>query len=384
MMRESGCVKVSKIICVDGRLLNNFSGIRALINPMLGELIKLKPSVEFVILLDAPLSHSELNFSNVRFVIVPRPKRLPHFFSKILYDIFFFPKAIRKIQPDLVFVPYYDLWIPKPKKWVNIISVHDLCFWKMAKLYPLKSRLYHRLILWLNLKRKPVIMTISHSSQNDLMQEFKLTELPQIIYCSYRPAWEGIIFSKEEIESLRKKLALAEDKRIFLYTAGLDYRKNVTGMLAAFAKMCEREKNAVLIFTGPFQEDHNLNETIKNFGLGDRVILTGKLSERELGVVYKELASAVVNFSFYEGFGLSNLEALSNGLPLVCSDIPVFREVVGDKAIFCDPYNADSMVKSLFEVLKHKKNETEFRPDERFNFQANAKKFVDFIGNYLA
>ncbi|OFZ16571.1 MAG: hypothetical protein A2X86_12305 [Bdellovibrionales bacterium GWA2_49_15] len=350
---------------------------------MLAELIKQRPAVDFVILLDAALTHQEFNFPNVRFVIVPRMKGLPHFIGKIIYDLFSFPAAIRKLDPDLFFAPYYDLWIPKTKRGVNIISVYDLCFWKMAKMYPLKSRLYHRLILSLNLKRKPVIMTISYSSQKDLMEEFKLQQKPQIIYCSYRPAWDGLIFSQDEIQAVRQKYGFKPDKRYFLYTAGLDYRKNVRGMLEAYAKFTLQEKNIDLIFTGPAKEDRNLNQTLAELGLQEKVVLTGKLSERELGIVYKEFASAVVNFSFFEGFGLSNLEALSTGLPLVCSDIPVFREVVGDKAIFCDPYKLESMVAGLFAVLGHKKSEAQFQPDERFNFKSNSQKFVDFISSYL-
>jgi glycosyltransferase involved in cell wall biosynthesis len=50
-----------------------------------------------------------------------------------------------------------------------------------------------------------------------------------------------------------------------------------------------------------------------------------------------ERTTALVTASFEEGFGIPVIEALAMGTPVACSDIPVFREVAGDGAVYFDP-----------------------------------------------
>jgi glycosyltransferase involved in cell wall biosynthesis len=61
---------------------------------------------------------------------------------------------------------------------------------------------------------------------------------------------------------------------------------------------------------------------------------------------------AFVYPSLYEGFGLQGLEAMAAGTVLLASDIPVFREVYKDNALFFDPYDAQSIVDAMKYVMK--------------------------------
>ena len=62
-------------------------------------------------------------------------------------------------------------------------------------------------------------------------------------------------------------------------------------------------------------------------------------------------AAVLVCASFYEGFGLPLVEAMAAGTPIVCSDIPVFREVAADAAIFVPPDDAAAWAVAVAEVL---------------------------------
>ena len=55
--------------------------------------------------------------------------------------------------------------------------------------------------------------------------------------------------------------------------------------------------------------------------------------------------------SVYEGFGLPLVEAMAAGAPLVCSDIPVFREVAADAALFVPPADDEAWARALADVL---------------------------------
>lgn len=63
-------------------------------------------------------------------------------------------------------------------------------------------------------------------------------------------------------------------------------------------------------------------------------------------------AELVVSTSLYEGFGIPLLEGLYNGCRIVCSDIPVYRELYDGHASFCDPLNIKSIVSALTDTVK--------------------------------
>ncbi|MCA9235127.1 MAG: glycosyltransferase family 4 protein [Planctomycetales bacterium] len=85
---------------------------------------------------------------------------------------------------------------------------------------------------------------------------------------------------------------------------------------------------------------------IEYLGLRERVIDLGRLTDEELSVAYAS-ATCFVFPSAVEGFGLPVLEAQINRCPVVCSDIPVFREVAGNAALFFDPRLAESLAASV-------------------------------------
>ncbi len=66
---------------------------------------------------------------------------------------------------------------------------------------------------------------------------------------------------------------------------------------------------------------------------------------------YLRKARLLIFPSIYESFGLPALEAMSSGTPVVCSDIPVFRELFADAAIYADPFRPEDFARSCFELL---------------------------------
>jgi glycosyltransferase involved in cell wall biosynthesis len=82
----------------------------------------------------------------------------------------------------------------------------------------------------------------------------------------------------------------------------------------------------------------------------DGVIYLGELeSDKELAAIYN-LAHCLFNLSLYEGFGLTILEAQRCGLPIVCSDIPVHREIAGEGASFAPASHIDQIYENLYNV----------------------------------
>ena len=84
--------------------------------------------------------------------------------------------------------------------------------------------------------------------------------------------------------------------------------------------------------------------------LGDRIHFTGPVRADRLVALYRG-ADLLAFPSLHEGFGLPVLEAMAQSTAVLCSDIPVLREVAGNAARFVDPNDADAWAAALGELL---------------------------------
>lgn len=94
-------------------------------------------------------------------------------------------------------------------------------------------------------------------------------------------------------------------------------------------------------------------------------------------------SSALINTSVYEGFGMPNLEALSLGVPVICSDIEVFKEVSGNCATYVDPLNETELTLVLKQLLSHsadpKEKADRIKQADKFNITVEGEKLVNLI-----
>ena len=102
---------------------------------------------------------------------------------------------------------------------------------------------------------------------------------------------------------------------------------------------------------GRGRDSENLLDLLKKLKLQNDVILTGRIpDDREVAAILSE-AVALVHPSFHEGFGLTVLEAMSCGCPVIAADTTSIPEVVGDAGILVDPRNVDELTEAMERVL---------------------------------
>lgn len=153
-------------------------------------------------------------------------------------------------------------------------------------------------------------------------------------------------------EAMRGRFGLA-DRPFVLFVGTVEPRKNVPTLLQAFERLQRSGRvsdGLRLVVAGPrgWRGDAALR-TAERLGLRD-VVFTGPVSDAELVGLYSE-ASLFVFPSLYEGFGLPALEAMACAVPVVASDIPVLREVLGDAARFAPPTDAEALAAAMERVL---------------------------------
>jgi glycosyltransferase involved in cell wall biosynthesis len=133
-------------------------------------------------------------------------------------------------------------------------------------------------------------------------------------------------------------------------------RKNIPRLLSAFEKIIHRlPKPYVVVLAGDFskQDDSdvmNIQHTINRLGLWDKVVFTGYVPQEMMPLLING-AELLAFPSIYEGFGLPALEAMACGTPVLASDIPAFRETIGEAGHLVDPYSIEEIADGLYRLL---------------------------------
>lgn len=157
-----------------------------------------------------------------------------------------------------------------------------------------------------------------------------------------RPA--ALAAAAREVPDLRE--------RFILYPAGTDYRKNIEGLIRAYAELPEelRDRWQLVVaceMTG--QPYAHYSYVCRMLGIDDRVLLTGYVSDACLLALYQS-AELVVFPSLAEGYGLPVAEAVACGAAAIGSDIPAIAELLREDQLF-DPYDKGAIAAALTRAL---------------------------------
>lgn len=132
--------------------------------------------------------------------------------------------------------------------------------------------------------------------------------------------------------------------------------KNYVRLVEAWARLAERMPSVPdLVILGDDQDPEysaRLKRAIADTGdLAGHIHVLGEVPYAEVRRYY-ENASLFVFPSYLETFGHPLLEAMASGVPVVASDMPVFREIAGDAAFYADPHDAGNMARAMEDVLR--------------------------------
>ena len=287
---------------------------------------------------------------------------LPFAFSHILVSA-----ALEKEKLDVFHSPAYTL--PLSYKGKSIVTVHDLAIYKHPEWFPSKfligQNFSTKTLVPQSFKKAEKIIAVSEHTKKDLKEIFKIKDDKiKVIY-------EGVEFrnipSKDEavcgvedkvcFEDIRVKYGLGDDYVLFLGT--IEPRKNIAALVRAFCSLSlknkEFGKKYQLILAGArgwknekiFSE---INACKKKPGLGGVVKYVGYVPGKEKFSLMK-YSTCFVFPSFYEGFGLPVLEAMSLGVPTITSNVSSLPEIAGEAAILVSPTETGEIAGALEKVL---------------------------------
>lgn len=332
-------------IAIDTRsaTLHQGTGIGTYTNNLISELISLNSKDEFTLFCTGKFNE---NFNKKNTNIVFSSGRHGGFYEK-----YYIPSVINKIHTDLYHIPQNGIGFNFDTQIPTVVTIHDLIPYIMPETVG-KSYLERFLRDMPNIISNSCgILTVSEYSKKDILKFFsfypkdKIFVTPLAANINFKP------LDKSECKSYVDKTYGVKDPYI-LYIGGFSLRKNVLGLIKAFSKVYTAlNKPYKLLLGGPLKDEgEKLLEYVKENNLEDRIVFCGYLKDKILPILYSG-CEAFVYPSFYEGFGLPPLEAMSCKAPVITSSLTSIPEVTGDSAILINPNNVDELETALVKLL---------------------------------
>jgi glycosyltransferase involved in cell wall biosynthesis len=231
--------------------------------------------------------------------------------------------------------------------------------WYSKQFALLYNYLYPRLV-----KTSYCILTISQFCKDEITDVLRIEpRFIHVISCSIPSNFVNYIAPKT-------------NGNFLLCVSSLNPRKNFDRVIKAFLQL--NEKDIKLFIVG--EKNSNFSNTYSDF-ISSNIIFLGRVSDEELATLYSS-AIGFIFVSLYEGFGIPPLEAQAFGCPVLASNISVHREILGDSALYCDPYDvidiAASMKKLIYNDLNHLVDMGRKNVD-RYSWAGSARKLSQII-----
>jgi len=319
----------------DARMITH-PGIGRYISSLLPELIKQSPEDEFVLFGERGQLSGFARESAVRIIEWTAPVYSPweQFFNVIC------PRDI-----DLLHVPHFN--IPLLFKKPMVVTIHDLIY----LLFPGSitsglGRRYAGFMISSAVKRSSGIISVSKHTRDDLVRFFgeRWSDKIDIIHEAPHERFRRVE-DKARIADVRCRYRLRD--KIILYVGSIKPHKNVASLIKMYALLKNWGIPHQLVICGRWdkKEDH-----IKDSLSDSNVKYLGEVPSEDLAALYS-MAGVLVHLSFYEGFGLTVLEAMQCGTPVVVSDTSSLPEIVGKAAYTVPPDDIVQAAEIVYNIL---------------------------------
>ena len=204
-----------------------------------------------------------------------------------------------------------------------------------------------------HLRRADLLLAISESSRQEGILNLDFSAEACIsISTAIEPQFQQKQINSEQEEDLRQRYGLQHS--FVMYTGGIDYRKNIEGLIRAYASLpiSLRGSHQLAIVCAINSSSRSALEALaKDQGLEtDELVLTGFVPEEDLLMLYN-LCKMFVFPSWHEGFGLPALEAMACGRAVIGANTSSLPEVIGRYDALFDPKSDTAIAKKLAQVL---------------------------------
>lgn len=283
-------------------------------------------------------------------------------------------------KPSVFFTPSH--YAPRFSPMPCAIAIMDVAYIRFPE-YFAKRDLY-QLKKWTaySVKRAKRIFTISESTKNDIIEQYKVA--PAHVIVTYPGIKKNLSGIKETMVDVKKKYTIAKNYVLFVGT--LQPRKNIVRLVEAFAKIIEEKQiddlNLVVVGKKGWLYEKILASPA-NLKILDKVKFLDFVPDDDLPSLYQEALCYILP-SLYEGFGLPVLEAMKYGCPVITSNVSSLPEAGGDAALYVDPLDVSDIAEKMMKVIDSKKLRDEMREKgyahlKKFSWEKTARETLEVL-----
>jgi len=284
--------------------------------------------------------------------------------QRMLWDMLNFPRRARAGGVDAIHSPDKGPFIDRDISMVA--TVHDL----LPFLYPDERSLPNRKYWQLSLKRQielsEVVITVSQSTKNDVVEMFDVdSDRVHVtpLGTDFSPP------SDDEVSRVAQDHDIPTEGFRVLYVGNYNDRKNIGRIVDACRQASGTIDDLQLLLAGSNPPEERLRERAGTFR--EDMKFLGYVPDEQLQSLYG-LADLFVYPSIYEGFGLPVLEAMACGTPVITSNTSSLPEVVGDAGITVDPEDTTE----LFHAIERVHSNDQLRADMESGGLQRAEKMT--------
>jgi glycosyltransferase involved in cell wall biosynthesis len=255
--------------------------------------------------------------------------------------------------------PHYTL--PYLLNCKSIVTIHDLIHLKFREFFPYWKTKAAEFLIQQAIKKADLVITVSKTSKEDILELFPASKGKiEVLYNRLSEEW---LQPPQEMDLA--SLGISED--YLLYVGNFKKHKGIDTLIDAWSRIKDRP---ALVLAGKSSEmDADLQTKVFSHP-GIRVLgFAG-------GTLLRNLYSKAMLFVFpslYEGFGYPPLEAMLSGAPVLSSDAPALREILGKDADFFHAGNAEDLHEKLTTLIQDPARRTRHKTAA----MKRAKSFVD-------
>jgi glycosyltransferase involved in cell wall biosynthesis len=247
-----------------------------------------------------------------------------------------------------------DLWPAGVRHLPLVLTVHDVIPEVFSALYlrdPQVRQWYKRRLGFL--QRADLVLVPSASTARDVERRLgigtnRIVLTGEAPPTSFVPAADRTSTFEELLTKLPKL-----EPGFLLYIGGMDLRKNVWGLLGAYARIrpdLHRAHQLVVVCALTREQRRRARAQLVELGIADRVYFTGYVADDQL-VRLCQTAHLVVFPSLYEGYGLPVAEAIACRTPVVAAGTSSVKELINDESALFNPYDERSIASTIERVL---------------------------------
>ena len=265
----------------------------------------------------------------------------------------------------------------------RVATIHGAAPVFLPEQYSLVKTLHERSVVPAFARRMDHLFAVSETTKRLVVEDFGVpAERVNVIYNAVDNGFKPL--SQTALEESR----FAGIKPFVFHLSKFSERKNPWTILRAFAELARGDVSLRLVLGGTGWNNSDVLAFLDARELRDRAVFPGFLSKDEV-VELMNLADVFVFPSYYEGFGMPNLEAMACGCPVVTSRAFAIPEIVGDAAVtLSDPTDVQALAEAVDNIrsdtsLREVLIERGFRRARAFSWEHSVETILDAYANLL-